>query len=390
MQIIRKIFLGLFGGVLFFSLIFGVWVQVGHSTIGRRDTVKHWLQDSGFYERIVDVVLENADTSAEESGQQIPLNDPQIRSITTSAFSPDFIRQNVEEVLGGMYAWLDGETARPQFSVDLSAAKQQLADGLGNYAASRASDLPACTAEQMQTMDTNNLDILTIPCLPPGVNPALAAADLRNEILSNQDFLGDTSITGDDIKIGNNGQETTLDQNAELQKVQDGYKATKSLPLIAGIVALLCVVGIIFLSGSRIKGMRRAGIILLSAGLALGFSFMIIRASSDFLRDRVTDVGGSSSASQELASGFADTMGRDISSLLGWYALAIGLTGLVLIVVSIFVGRNKQPSTKNTDREQSAPITDTPVTQTTVASNTDSRNAAKEKSKPQPPRKIQL
>src|SRR5690606_6585385 len=178
--------------------------------------------------------------------------------------------------LDGTYNWLEGNSDKPEFMIDLADAKQRLADGLGNYAASRAASLPACTAAQSAQLSQEGFDALNAPCLPPGVNPQTAAADLRNQIITSEDFLGQTSFSGDDIKVSSNGREVPIDQANEFKKLQSAYQAGMLAPILFGLTAALAAIGIVFLSSSKKSGLGRIGLISLTAGLLLAISWGVL------------------------------------------------------------------------------------------------------------------
>src|SRR5690606_16532445 len=145
-------------------------------------------------------------------------------------FNPGMLRQNIEEVLDGVYAWLNGEADQPEFSVDLTQAKQKLADGLGSYATARAEGLPLCGAGEMPT----EFDALNATCLPPGLTPAEAGSSLQNEILGSEEFLKQTVFTADDIKFESEGRQVSLGDAGQAQALRDSYVRSKNAPVVLG------------------------------------------------------------------------------------------------------------------------------------------------------------
>lgn len=379
----------LFGIALFFCLTGLAWAHVGTATIRNRETVKSWLVESGFYDNVVDTVLEAANQQESESGEaDIPVDDPQIQAITKDAFSPGYLQENVEKVLDGTYAWLEGRTPKPEFIIDVSMAKQKLADGLANYAVSRAANLPACTPDQMAAM-TDDYDALNATCLPPGVSPQAAAENLRYEILTNEEFLGDTTFSGDDFKIEENGQKVAI-ADSQFRRAQTVYKVTGYGPYIFGVLAVLMAAAVFFVSSTRRNGLRRVGIIFISSGLLLGLSYLAYNRSSSWLNSRAQDLSGETSAGRELAAGLVDVIGKDISSLLLWYAIGFTAIGVIGVLISIFYKRQRSGD-KPKVAEPKPPVDDSPKDEPAQTDKPVSpRKEAADGKKPKPPTKIQL
>src|SRR5687767_5998236 len=87
MNILRKLSLVLLGGILSLSLLVLVWSHIITTVAGNQETVKGWLNKSGFYDQIVDVALEAANNS-EGSSQDIPVQDPGVKATISEALSP--------------------------------------------------------------------------------------------------------------------------------------------------------------------------------------------------------------------------------------------------------------------------------------------------------------
>lgn len=386
MNTLRKLAVGLSAFILLLTLPALAWSHIAAATVMNRDTVKGWFESSGFYDRITETVLESASQNLEEqSGDSLPVDDPQVQAIAKQAFNSDFLRRSVENVLDGTYAWLEGRADRPEFAVDLSEARQQLADGLGSYAANRGASLPDCSPEQLAALQGSDFDVLTAPCLPPGVDPSIAASEVRQQLLSSEDFLSDTTISSSDLKVTENGREVPLDQAANLQRAQDAFARARNLPYIFAVIVILATAGIIFLSTDRRAGLRRASITYVTAGVLLGITYVGLSALARWASNRTTEAVNDTSAGEALATDFLHTVSSDITGLLGWYTLGCILLGVIGLVV---VWRLRQ-TTHNP--EPQPPTAGTPSPTTPGITETREHTAAKPKaSTPKPPRKIQL
>lgn len=392
MNLLRRAAVAILGSVLLFALLAMAWSHIASSTLGNRETVKSWLSDSGFYDNVVESVLENAvDQSGEGDDVSIPADDPEIQAVAQDAFSSDFLKNSVEEVLDGTYAWLEGKTDKPEFSVDLSEAKQQLADGIGSYAARRAAELPACSTAQLQEMQANGFDALSSECLPPGVNPQTAGEDLSKQIATSEDFLGDTTFNGDDLLVGDNDEKVTLDQAPEFKQVQTSFGWLNNALYVFAAIAILSAIGIILLSANKRKGISRFGTVILTAGVLLGVSLLLINRGSAWLNQRASDLGGESSASREIAANMASAVSSDVARLLLWYAVGFAVVGVACILGAKFINRPEQKNNDpDNDPDAQADANESDATESTSDTETPAETAKPTKNKPRPPRKIQL
>lgn len=378
MSFIKRLLLSLAVIGLGFALLATAWAHVGVATIGNRETVKTWLSEGGFYDKVVDIVLESTSKDAYEEGEEtFAVSDPKVQAIARDSFSPAFLQENMEKFLDGMYGWLDGDTANPEFVIDLSQAKQRMADGLANYATERAAGLPACTPDQLEGLN-DGFDPLTAPCLPPGVSPAQAGAATSEKVLS-EDFLVENTLSGEDLKVNDNGQQASLN-DSQLGRLPAAYKLATYGPYVFGVLALLLATAVFFLSPTKRLGVRRLGIVFLTSGIILGLTFLAFNRSASWLSGRAEDLSGETGAGRALAAGIVKAVNQDISGLLLWYAvgfLAIGIAGLLLAALY------KRPG-KNSDK----PSEPTPPTDDSPKDEPSKRPAAAQR--PKTPRKIQL
>lgn len=398
MNILRKMAVSLCALILLLSLLGLAWSHVAAATILKRDTIKSWLEEADFYNTITDVVLQTANKDVEQQGEGgIPIDDPEVKKIVAEAFPPTYLQGTIEKALDGTYSWLEGDTAKPEFVIDLNDAKTRLAEGLSNYAFNRATDLPACSQEQMQAMAESGEDVelLNVECLPAGTDVNAAAATLRNELLNNEEFLEKTTYTGDDLQVTDNGQEVTLDNSPSFKRAQTAYKIASYAPYIYGVLILLTSVGIFFLKPTKRQGLRLVSIIFVVSGVLLGISYAGFNVANSMLNSRATELAGESEAAKKLASGVVAAVYQDVSNLLLWYAIGFVALGIIGLLVTIFFGTRGKNLKQSTDPEP--PIDDSPKNDpaakrpATTDMNRPNPTTAPEVRKPKkPPTKIQL
>jgi len=252
-------------------------------TFGTPDTLKESLGKSTVYDHIVESVLsqvkQDTDLQAQQGGEQpdVPLDDAAIQSAAKQAFPPELLQRSTETIVDGVYVWLDGDTPTPNFSIDLSGVKQNLANAIGDQALARAQSLPACTRQQVVQLDPNNLDPFSLPCVPPGLNFQAERQKIVDEVASSQEFLKDPVVTADGWKDQNG-----VSPFEHAKKVPDAFQLFKKLPWIFGILGILLAVALVFLHESKRRGLHVISRTVLLTGLVLLAGVLV---SSYFLRN---------------------------------------------------------------------------------------------------------
>jgi len=242
------------------ALLFAAWAVFGNS-----QNIKTALSTSGLYSDVVSSALDSAQQNnqpAQQNSNEVPINQPEIKQVIQKAFPAEFLQTNSEVVLDGIYGWLSGKTPQPEFSVDITAAKQQLISGVGDYAQNRYASLPLCTLQQTKALKGNGIDPLNIECRSPLVSGAQVKQQVESELAANKDFLNKTVYTGADLPKVNNQQPITEKASAAPQ----AYSALKFMPLLFGLLSILFAVGVVLLSKSKSKGLGSVGRTLVITG----------------------------------------------------------------------------------------------------------------------------
>lgn len=340
MKILRGLTVGLLAAVLSFSLVGLVWSHIALATVYNRGTIKGWLRDSGTYGKIAEIVL---DSSRQKEGGDNPLTSvPELQKVAIDSFNPTFLQENAETILDSVYDWLEGKADKLKFSVDLTAAKASLADGVGSYIAEKAASLPACTSKQ----SVDSFDVIDANCLPTGLTAAQAGAQARNDILNNPDFLPESSFSSDNIKFKDGEQESGLNDNKNIEKVRTVYQKAQTIPPILAFLALLSAAGVVFISLTRRRGLRKVGFVLITSGAVMGLSYLAATRGVSFVQKKLSEQTGGTESARELGSSAIGIVGSDIRGLLGLYAVGFLLTGIALLVACRFVNQEPKPETE--------------------------------------------
>jgi hypothetical protein len=329
MLIIRRLLLTLCASLLSVGLLLLVWSHIAAQTIRDPEVIKTWLAESGVYEELVPAILE----SNQNTNDGVPLDDPRIMAIISSAFSPEFLALSTETVLSSIFVWLDGTTTAPEFSIDLNGPKTKLVEGVGAYASETAASLPVCTPGQPVSAQTA-LDVFNAACLPAGVSPAQVGEQAKQELLGSQNFLSDATFNAEDILGAQTSTGQTLGETIFTPQAQRVYHFGGFAVVLALGVSTLALIGVILLSGTKRAGCRRAAFIVGSAGLFIVISYIFTRLIISWAARPRTDTGELPSTGSTLLANIATTVGGDISGLLGWYSLGLVVFGVALFVLS--------------------------------------------------------
>ena len=326
--------LGLWLAASFFSvfLLAAVWSSVGALTIGNRNTVKHWLRQSDAYGHIVDILLASVKSSAtSDQNGAVPVDRPEIQTIAQNAFSPELLQLNAEKFLDGTYDWLGGKTKTPVFKLDFTDAKQQLANGVGNYVRQRLAGLPPCKT----LPDPTTFDVFTTACLPKGLDPTKTGQQVAGELAADQSFLANTVITPTSLKVDPNlfglssgtagDKQVDFFEQAQVKRLPAYYEWIHIAPFIFGFIALACAAAIIFTSPERRQGLARIGLSLVWTGGLLVVSVLVFGLVSGRVKGSLGT--GQNAAFQQLISGMVDSVFAAINGVLLHFGVAFLVLG---------------------------------------------------------------
>lgn len=280
MQILRKFLVWLAALILPTALFsFGLLLSL-YAVVGRPSPVKSAADNSGIYSVVVDSLL----AQSKDTVSGIPLNDPAIKKIFEANFTPALMQQTGDHVIDGTYAWLQGKTATPQFNVYLTGARNQTAQDIAVYVATKVNSLPACSASQSYSIlqHWSSVNLYELSC-----RPASGSIDLKTLQDQVHDMLVNSASFEHSVEViasstkDSNGQ--TLQQQSKDLPI--AYQWTVKGIYIAGVLSVLAAAAIIFLSLARRGGLRHVSITFLSVG-AIG---TVLAISSTYVTGKVED-----------------------------------------------------------------------------------------------------
>lgn len=390
MQALRKMAVGVLVSLLSVSLFTMAWSSVGSATIRNKQTVKSWFDKSDFYNQLPDVVIasiENNTKSSSDGSDGLPISDPAIQKIVKDALSSGFLKTNIDAALDSIYTWLGNDQPDLSLKLDLTTLKNTISSGLSDYAKTRASGLPVCGA----VGNNSPVDPFSSTCLPKGVTPEQVGT-LASDNFLKQDFLKDPTITADSLKIKDKyGNSVPATSDVRVKAVRKSYHYSGFLPLALAVLSGLLVLGIIFLSVDRLKGIKRTGSVFLTSGIIFGVLYGGLIYLFNWAENNALQTQPAPTDQVKLGVNFAKVVLHDIEKILLIYAIAyvaIGVGGKV--VAHLLSKRNKPAKHEANTEEVKASEDKQPGDETPEAETPEEKPAVEEQLTPKPPRKIQL
>lgn len=282
------------------------------------DNVDQVLEDGGVYKNFVDLALLNVEERGDENTKKI-LADDKVQEIIKSSVNPSDIQDSSKSVISGVYAWLEGKTAQPEFEINLAKPADTAVTKLSDYAEERANSLPACTLQQLQTVDFQS-DVLSIPCLPPGVTGSQVGQQFSAQAKDQIAFLKDPVIPSSEVL---KEVDTTSQEYTDAPKAYQNLHQSKWSTLL---FALILIALLIFARRDRIAGMRFASKVVFAVGLVFALILLMLLSGDASAVDAENKLG-------EVVMSTVMSLFAQLASTLRWFAaayLVLGVGGIVL------------------------------------------------------------
>jgi hypothetical protein len=308
-------------------LIATVLSAVLWQVFGSRERLSDTIERTGVYDAYLPIFEEPRDTEPRDNS--VPMDEAARREISQKALTPDFRRDQVETFINGTYDWLEEKTAKPAFTLEFSALKTNLANALGDYGEERVAGLPVCPSNAQ----TSEVDAFSISCRPPNLSASAIGEEIRQDFVSSDDFLQDTSVDASEIGKDEEGK-STFDRLSELPQVFKLLRVSQiALPLITVFVAA----GIVLISNDRLRSLRRIGLVMLVIGGFMLLATFFTRTGMERVRSAAlnaqADARGKAYASVvvDIFEELAVTAGK-VGRIYGGAYAAIGAIALVSAV----------------------------------------------------------
>lgn len=282
MEFLRKSLVSLACFILFTSLAcFGAILAI-RQVVGQPAPIENALAQANAYNAVVTNFIQiNKNTAA----IGVPLTLPAAQTAVQKAFPESVVEPALNQIISASYAWAQGKTKTIIFRIDLTNAKNNLANYVQQTAEQQAAKLPTCTYNQLLTLSPESP--LSVTCLPPDITSTEVGNEAKQALLTSS-FLKNPVLTPSSLNIGNGYQ-------LKLPETQSNSNKTTSLPNLyhrlieslyaSAITSLICILAIIWLHRNHLRGLGRAAATIGLAGFACLVDAMLIDAIPNWIKN---------------------------------------------------------------------------------------------------------
>jgi len=236
--LLRMAGVGFSTGIFFLAITTATVLVFGTPT-----ALKSALDESGMYGSTAKQISQEA-ADAALSDNDLKLDKSAVEKAAATSFSTEAVQADIERSIDSTYDWLDGTTEKPNITLDLTPYVNRFTQSVGNQAALRVKGLPPCTAEQARTLMLTDIDVSTMPCLPPGINITNVQSAAIDKLVASNEFLRDPVLTTDSLPKDAAG-ETAIDR---AHNIPTAFQWSIRAPRIFAGLALVSAVVIIALT----------------------------------------------------------------------------------------------------------------------------------------------
>jgi hypothetical protein len=375
MPIYRKYIIVIANNLFRLLLFFSVSIVAILIIYTDRSYIPTSLERSNTYQRFVSSLLETNKKQSLTVGGDVTLDDPVIQKIISDAFPASELEQHTNNVINAFYDWLEQKSSVFAFSIDLTANKQRLAEGLSDYAVNRLRNLPECTEF------SSEIDPFSATCQPSNIDYAQERATLVEQFMNESGFLEDTVIT-QEILSGDPGESI----ESKYSNVPILYSLATLSPIYIALFLSSLALIVIFASSTRKIGLRKIGRSMVGAGVSLIFFTVLF----SFVLPRFTDSLPLLETTGEGVDALLNDITIDFGQDYAWMIIKISapliVIGLVMIVYAQS-GKNKKSYkaaklksgvvSSNEQKKTSAPKNARPPVQSSESSDTKPKRTHK-------------
>jgi len=341
----RRFLLYLLSLLLFASLLGTAFSTSSKVAFAHPGKVESWLGQSNLYQHFVSETVTQAKKTAGSTEAQgsVTLGDAAVQQAANSAFTTTLFQRSVDTFVDSNYAWLEGKTATPTFTIDLTGAKQIFASQVGQYVKDHIASLPVCTAQQLVEIGSaSNVDPLNITCRPPTLDPQAEASLVSQKIENSGDFLANPVISANNINP--NGGSSSQPYYQRFSRAPQIYQMAVKLPWVYAIITLVCALGMVFVARRKRSGLWRIGIVLTLAGLVLVAVRIVADPALHHLEKHVFN-NASVGQLQQALTNFLNLAEQQVVKVDLWFAIGFLLLALI-IFLALKITHNRAPKAR--------------------------------------------
>jgi hypothetical protein len=324
MNFLKKVLYQVTGALFKLLLVLIPVIFAAAVVFGTPKHIEAAIKESRVYDQIVGVIIDNSKTETTDATTKDVLAQPEIQATAEKAFNPTVIQSASENFIQGIYGWLQGKTTEPEFTIDLTGPRATLIQGVTDYAKKRADSLPVCTLQQLRLLSPN-MDLLSLPCRPPGINTQQVADEFSQQFQDGADFLGDPVITNKTLTKNNNG----VPISEKLGALPKAYKAMQIGQWV--LLVLTVLLGLLLVLGRRnkIAGARHVAWAMIGVATFLIISQIIYW----FMFDKANQAKAGDTATQAMIIDGTKVLVHNFNQVLLWFSAAYAVIGVGLLVL---------------------------------------------------------
>lgn len=244
------------------SLLFAANTTVFSLVTSNPARLKSIIRDSGAYDRAGNVLIEQA--ASQQAQESNLLLNPDIKKIAAESIDKKVAEKQTNGFIDGTYAWLQGKTAEPEFTLSLAEAQTNFIDQTALYLEKRLATLPPCNTFELP-QPGRGYDVLNATCRPPiNIDATTIKNELSEQLRSQPDSFMASRLSAKDF--------TTPDgQNlfASIKRAPEVFSLAKWLPLITLLIAILAGAGILMLNDDKKRALLTIGLTALASSALL-------------------------------------------------------------------------------------------------------------------------
>lgn len=255
-KIMRILGFSLFIFIFTTALQFAVFFVPTSLVLQRDDAITSWLEQGQVYERFPTVVAEQLTAKPAQPGQDegVGVETEELEKVVREAFPPEVLSEYGQRVADGIYAWLRGESDKPEFLIDLEERRPQIESSIGNLIIEKLANAPVCGPQ----VDLTEYDPLNDGCLPKGQSAENVANQTVAKLFAGEGGLGNLSLDSEKVFA-----DTELDDHPAKRL----YGALGPIRIGLLLAVLIPAALAVWLSPSWRQGLRRISWISLTTSL---------------------------------------------------------------------------------------------------------------------------
>jgi hypothetical protein len=357
----RKGFVHVLALLLLVSLLAGAATFSIKNGLSQPEKIKDWLSDSRIYDKAVSAALSQAQADSAKTGDlPIALNSSIAQQAANQSFSVELVQDSTNSIIDANYAWLNGKSPKPEFSIDLSQQKKDFAEKIGQYVTDHLNSLPICNTGQLAQLQIP-INSLTVSCRPSTLDPKTEGTRIASEVEGSTSFLGTPVVTADSIGGDLNSQSEPYYK--KLDQLPMAYQRLKIAPIVLALVAVVLAFGVAFIHPSRRKGYRRVAVVFTLAGLALIASKFLADKAADNISSHVLSSSTKADLNQPLISFLHKAESQVTTINLAYGILFLIIAGLIFgSLLASRQSRPKSPKKQKPAKAEPQPDADQPET----------------------------